>query len=94
MADGRVAAADGGLAAAGAVPVAWLAVTLENWLFLLFPTRTQADGGQQNAFMGKQIIKMLFKMVDAGRRGRGGRAGGRWRRGWLAATAAPRPAWC
>lgn len=51
------------LAAAGAVPVAWLAVTLENWLFLLFPTRTQADGGQQNAFMGKQILKLLFKSL-------------------------------
>lgn len=54
------------LAAAGAVPVAWLAVTLENWLFLLFPTRTQADGGQQNAFMGKQIIKLLFKTLVLG----------------------------
>lgn len=55
------------LAAAGAaVPVAWLAVTLENWLFLLFPTRTQADGGQQNAFVGKQIVKLLFKMVVLG----------------------------
>jgi Putative ABC exporter len=48
-------------AAAGAVPVAWLAVALENWLFLLFPTRTQADGGQQNTFMGKQVLKLLFK---------------------------------
>lgn len=55
------------LAAAGAaVPVAWLAVTLENWLFLLFPTRTQADGGQQNAFVGKQLVKLLFKMVMLG----------------------------
>jgi hypothetical protein len=53
-------------AAAGAVPVAWLAVTLENWLFLLFPTRTQADGGQQNAFMGKQIVKLLFKTMMLG----------------------------
>lgn len=50
-------------AAAGAVPMAWLAVTLENWLFLLFPSRTQADGGQVNAFMGKQIAKMFFKLV-------------------------------
>ncbi|HYW14400.1 MAG TPA: hypothetical protein VE871_20710, partial [Longimicrobium sp.] len=55
----RMAAA----AAAGAVPMAWLAVTLENWLFLLFPSRTQADGGQVNAFMGKQIAKMFFKLV-------------------------------
>jgi hypothetical protein len=54
------------VAAAGAVPVAWLAVTLENWLFLLFPTRTQADGGQVNTFMGKQIGKLLFKMVLLG----------------------------
>jgi sterol desaturase/sphingolipid hydroxylase (fatty acid hydroxylase superfamily) len=54
------------LAAVGAVPVAWLAVTLENWLFLLFPTRTQADGGQQNAFMGKQVMKMLFKTLALG----------------------------
>jgi hypothetical protein len=53
-------------AAAGAVPVAWLAVTLENWIFLLFPTRTQADGGQQNAFMGKQFVKLLFKSVVLG----------------------------
>ncbi|HLM67636.1 MAG TPA: putative ABC exporter domain-containing protein, partial [Longimicrobium sp.] len=53
-------------AAAGAAPVAWLAVTLENWIFLLFPTRTQADGGQQNAFMGKQIVKLLFKSVVLG----------------------------
>jgi ABC-2 type transport system permease protein len=51
------------VAAAGAAPVAWLAVTLENWLFLLFPTRTQADGGQQNAFMGKQLLKMAFKLL-------------------------------
>jgi len=51
------------VAAAGAVPMAWLAVTLENWLFLLFPSRTQADGGQVNAFMGKQIAKMSFKLV-------------------------------
>ncbi|MBW3571338.1 MAG: putative ABC exporter domain-containing protein [Gemmatimonadetes bacterium] len=54
------------LAAAVALPVAWLAVTLENWLFLLFPTRTQADGGQQSAFVGKQLIKMLFKLVLLG----------------------------
>ncbi|HEX6367610.1 MAG TPA: putative ABC exporter domain-containing protein [Longimicrobium sp.] len=54
------------LAAVVALPVAWLAVTLENWLFLLFPTRTQADGGQQSAFVGKQLIKMLFKLVLLG----------------------------
>jgi hypothetical protein len=53
-------------AAAGAVPLAWLAVTLENWLFLLFPTRTQADGVQQGSFMGKQILKMFFKTVVLG----------------------------
>lgn len=55
--EGRMAV----LAAVVALPVAWLAVTLENWLFLLFPTRTQADGGQQSAFVGKQLIKMIFK---------------------------------
>lgn len=54
------------LAAVVALPVAWLAVTLENWLFLLFPTRTQADGGQQSAFVGKQLIKMLFKLFLLG----------------------------
>jgi hypothetical protein len=66
LADWRVEPAMAFAAAGGAVPVAWLAVTLENWLFLLFPTRTQADGGQQNAFMGKQIVKLLFKMVLLG----------------------------
>lgn len=70
-------------AAAGAAPVAWLAVTLENWIFLLFPTRTQADGGQQNAFMGKQVLKLLFKTVAlglvAGAAGLSGAAGA-----WLA----------
>jgi hypothetical protein len=54
------------LAAVVALPVAWLAVTLENWLFLLFPTRTQADGGQQSAFVGKQLIKMIFKLFLLG----------------------------
>lgn len=83
LAEWRVAPGLAVMAAAGAVPVAWLAVALENWLFLLFPTRTQADGGQQNAFMGKQILKLLFKMallgvvaVAAGLAGAGG--------GWLA----------
>lgn len=66
LAGGQVAPELALLAAVGAIPVAWLAVTLENWLFLLFPTRTQADGGQQNAFMGKQIMKMLFKSVVLG----------------------------
>jgi hypothetical protein len=54
------------LALVVALPVAWLAVTLENWLFLLFPTRTQADGGQQSAFVGKQLIKMFFKFFLLG----------------------------
>jgi hypothetical protein len=63
MADWRVDPALAALAAVGAIPIAWLAVTLENWLFLLFPTRTQADGGQQNAFVGKQLLKMFFKMI-------------------------------
>lgn len=74
------------LAAVVALPVAWLAVTLENWLFLLFPTRTQADGGQQSAFVGKQLIKMLFKLfligVVAVAAGLTATAGG-----WLADTA-------
>jgi hypothetical protein len=66
MAEWRVKPEMALMAAAGAVPVAWLAVTLENWLFLLFPTRIQADGGQQNTFMGKQILKMLFKTIVLG----------------------------
>jgi ABC-2 type transport system permease protein len=53
-------------AALAAAPVAWLAVTLENWLFLLFPTRIQADGAQQGGFAGKQILKLLFKLVVLG----------------------------
>lgn len=61
MADGRVEGRMAALAAAVAVPVGWLAVALENWLFLLFPTRVQGDGGQQSAFVGKQLIKMFFK---------------------------------
>jgi hypothetical protein len=78
------------MAAAGAAPVAWLSVALENWLFLLFPSRTQADGGQQNAFMGKQIIKLLFKMVLLGivavAAGLAG-AGGAWLAGGWGAAA-------
>lgn len=66
MVDGGVQPRMAVLAAAVALPVAWLAVTLENWLFLLFPTRTQADGGQQSAFVGKQLIKMLFKLFLLG----------------------------
>jgi hypothetical protein len=66
LADWRVEPVMAVVAAVAAVPVAWLAVALENWLFLLFPTRTQADGGQQNAFMGKQIVKLLFKMLMLG----------------------------
>jgi hypothetical protein len=63
MADGWVEGRMAALAAAVALPVSWLAVTLENWLFLLFPTRVQADGVQQSAFVGKQLIKMFFKTV-------------------------------
>jgi hypothetical protein len=66
MADGWVESRMAVLAAVVALPVAWLAVTLENWLFLLFPTRTQADGGQQSAFVGKQLIKLLFKLFLLG----------------------------
>jgi hypothetical protein len=66
MADGWVEPRMAVLAAAVAVPVAWLAVTLENWLFLLFPTRVQADGNEQSAFVGKQLIKMFFKTLVLG----------------------------
>lgn len=66
VADGWVDPRMAVLAAVVAVPVAWLAVTLENWLFLLFPTRTQADGGQQSAFIGKQLIKLFFKLFLLG----------------------------
>lgn len=66
MVDGPVQPRMAVLAAVVALPVAWLAVTLENWLFLLVPTRTQADGGQQSAFVGKQLIKMLFKLFLLG----------------------------
>jgi len=66
MVDGGVEGRMALLAAAVAVPVAWLAVTLENWLFLLFPTRVQSDGAQQSAFVGKQLIKMFFKTCALG----------------------------
>lgn len=62
MVDGAVDPRMAVLAATIALPVAWLAVTLENWLFLLFPTRTQPDGGQQSTFAGNQLMKMLFKL--------------------------------
>jgi len=61
--------ADPGLAlgaAMAAVPVAWLAVALDNWLFLLSPTRVLADGRQGYAFVGKQILKLLFKALLLG----------------------------
>ena len=61
-AGGQVAGEMAALAALVALPAAWLAVTLENWLFLLFPARVMADGEQQSAFMGKQLIKMFFKL--------------------------------
>ncbi|WP_420128951.1 putative ABC exporter domain-containing protein [Longimicrobium sp.] len=86
MVDAPVEPRMGLLAAAVALPVAWLAVTLENWLFLLFPTRMQADGGQQSAFVGKQLIKLFFKLVLLGivvvAAGLMGMAGG-----WVADTA-------
>jgi hypothetical protein len=62
MADGWVEGRMALLAAVVAVPVAWLAVALENWIFLIFPTRVQADGVQQSAFVGKQLVKMFFKL--------------------------------
>ena len=54
------------LAAVVALPVAWLSVTLENWIFLLFPTRVQGDGENQSSFLGKQLIKMFFKLCVLG----------------------------
>ena len=77
-------------AALAAAPVAWLAVTLENWLFLLFPTRIQADGGQQGGFAGKQILKLLFKLLVLGIVGGAAAlaaAGGAWLAGVPGATA-------
>ncbi|HEX2077563.1 MAG TPA: putative ABC exporter domain-containing protein [Longimicrobium sp.] len=64
--DWRVAPRMAALAAAIALPVAWLSVTLENWIFLLFPTRVQGDGENQSSFLGKQLIKMFFKLCVLG----------------------------
>lgn len=64
--DWRVSARMAALAAAMALPVAWLSVTLENWIFLLFPTRVMGDGENQSSFFGKQLIKMFFKLCVLG----------------------------
>ena len=53
-------------AVALALTAAWIAVALENWLFLLYPTRIQADGGQQSAFLGKQLLKLFVKTLVVG----------------------------
>lgn len=44
-------------------PVAWICVALENWLFLLFPTRVTPSGTEQNAFSGRLFLKMLCKLA-------------------------------
>lgn len=66
VADGNVDLRLAVMAAAGAMPAAWLAVALENWLFLLFPTRMPADGGERNAFLGKQVLKLIFRLLLLG----------------------------
>lgn len=36
---------------------------LENWLFLLFPTRVTPAGTEQNSFSGRLFLKMLTKLM-------------------------------
>jgi hypothetical protein len=55
--DGRMMALAVGLSA----PAAWVCVGLENWLFLLFPTRVTPGGVEQNSFSGRLFLKMLCK---------------------------------
>lgn len=80
-----------GLALASALlaaPVSWLAVMVENWLFLLFPTRLEPGGG--NAMAGRAALKLLFKGLVMGFVGAlAGLAGwGGWLAGGVAAAAA------
>jgi hypothetical protein len=51
------------LAVALSAPAAWLCVGLENWLFLLFPTRVTPGGVEQNSFSGRLILKMFCKFA-------------------------------
>lgn len=44
-------------------PISWICVGLENWLFLLFPTRVTPAGMEQNSFSGRLILKMLAKLM-------------------------------
>lgn len=53
-------------AAVMAAPVAWLAVAMENWLFLLFPFRVNGDGSVQSGFAGRQLFKMILKLLTVG----------------------------
>jgi hypothetical protein len=44
-------------------PISWICVGLENWLFLLFPTRVTPAGTEQNSFSGRLFLKMLSKFM-------------------------------
>jgi hypothetical protein len=44
-------------------PISWICVALENWLFLLFPTRVTPGGTEQNSFSGRLFLKMLVKLM-------------------------------
>lgn len=44
-------------------PISWICVALENWLFLLFPTRVTPAGTEQNSFSGRLFLKMLAKLM-------------------------------
>ena len=55
--DGRMMA----LSVALSAPAAWVCVGLENWLFLLFPTRVTPGGVEQSSFSGRLFLKMLCK---------------------------------
>ena len=44
-------------------PISWICVGMENWLFLLFPTRVTPAGTEQNSFSGRQFLKMLTKLM-------------------------------
>ncbi|HEY7767613.1 putative ABC exporter domain-containing protein [Longimicrobium sp.] len=44
-------------------PISWICVGLENWLFLLFPTRVTPAGTEQNSFSGRLFLKTLTKLM-------------------------------